>query len=214
MECALVIGEEADGSDVIGRILKMLGDLNQSPVGTVIYDQLTQLGREHQALRAKIDQTYSTLLHLLLDAYSRSPTPEAVTRLHAQLIQLRNGNATAADTPMQALASAAVPPPAPTPAPQPTSVSPPPAPETPVEAPVEPAAENDAPNGAAQTERRVNTAYRLHLDRKRDEIEKLQETLSQSIREAVSQNREFGAMLQIELGALKQANGAHRPAAT
>jgi diguanylate cyclase (GGDEF)-like protein len=46
----------------------------------------------------------------------------------------------------------------------------------------------------------------LHLDRKRDEIEKLQETLSQSVTEAVSQSREFGALLEIELRALQQAD--------
>jgi diguanylate cyclase (GGDEF)-like protein len=54
-------------------------------------------------------------------------------------------------------------------------------------------------------DRRINTSYRLHLDRKRDEIEKLQEVLAQGIREAVAQNREFGALLQMELNALRQA---------
>ena len=61
---------------------------------------------------------------------------------------------------------------------------------------------------AAAGERRVHSAYRLHLDRKRDEIEKLQETLAKSVTEAVQQNREFGALLQIELRALQQAEGA------
>jgi diguanylate cyclase (GGDEF)-like protein len=66
-----------------------------------------------------------------------------------------------------------------------------------------------AADNGTQAERRVNTAYRLHLDRKRDEIEKLQGTLSHSIRDAISQNREFGALLKIELEALQQAEGAH-----
>lgn len=70
-----------------------------------------------------------------------------------------------------------------------------------------PESEQPGANGLSHSERRVNTAYRLHLDRKRDEIEKLQETLSQGIREAITQNREFGALLQIELSALKQADG-------
>jgi diguanylate cyclase (GGDEF)-like protein len=55
-------------------------------------------------------------------------------------------------------------------------------------------------------DRRVNSAYRLHLDRKRDEIEKLQETLAQKVREAINQNKEFGVLLEIERGALQQAD--------
>jgi diguanylate cyclase len=57
----------------------------------------------------------------------------------------------------------------------------------------------------SQIERRVNSAYRLHLDRKRGEIAKLQEAFAQNVNEAVVQNREFGALLQIELNALQQA---------
>src|SRR5204863_5009335 len=67
------------------------------------------------------------------------------------------------------------------------------------------AAEEPAPEAPAMPlERRVNSAYRLHLDRKRGEIAKLQEAFSQNINEAVTQNREFGALLQIELNALQQ----------
>ncbi len=57
-----------------------------------------------------------------------------------------------------------------------------------------------------QVERRVNSAYRLHLDRKRDEIDRLQETLAKKVAEAIAQNREFGALLEIERGALQQAD--------
>jgi len=56
-------------------------------------------------------------------------------------------------------------------------------------------------------ERRVNSAYRLHLDRKHGEIEKLQETLALKAKEAMVQNREFGALLEIERSALQQASG-------
>lgn len=57
-----------------------------------------------------------------------------------------------------------------------------------------------------EVERRVNSAYRLHLDRKHDEIEKIQEMLAQKATEAISQNKEFGALLEIEHAALQQAN--------
>ncbi len=58
---------------------------------------------------------------------------------------------------------------------------------------------------STQSERRVNSAYRMHLDRKRDQIDRLQETLANKVAEAISQNREFGALLEIERGALQQA---------
>jgi len=68
------------------------------------------------------------------------------------------------------------------------------------------AAEPESAPPLPPVERRVNSAYRLHLDRKRDEIAKLQEAFAQNVGDAITQNREFGALLQIELSALKQAD--------
>jgi len=56
-----------------------------------------------------------------------------------------------------------------------------------------------------QVERRVNSAYRQHLDRKHGEIEKLQELLAQKATEAMAQNKEFGALLETERAALLKA---------
>jgi diguanylate cyclase (GGDEF)-like protein len=58
---------------------------------------------------------------------------------------------------------------------------------------------------APPAERRVDTAYRLHLDRKRDEIDMLQETLVNKMADAIDQNKEFGMLLEIERGAMQQA---------
>ncbi len=215
-----MVGEEAGELGVVSKTLEILAGLKQTPVGMVIYDQIEQIAGEHELLRAKVDQTYGLLLHLLLDAYARNPTPESVTRLNAQLIQSRRAYVGAApEAEHHAIAEQPGAPAPSTPAPPPSvprtpparaerAVAEPVAPPAAPPPPTEPVAETEVSNGTAHSERRVNTAYRLHLDRKRDEIEKLQETLSQNIREAVTQNREFGALLQIELGALKQANGA------
>ena len=93
--------------------------------------------------------------------------------------------------PIDAAASPAAekPKPAPSPAPQ--------APSTP----------SETADTSPQAERRVDSAYRMHLDRQRDEIDKLQAALAKSVLEAITQNREFGALLQIELRALQQAEG-------
>lgn len=63
--------------------------------------------------------------------------------------------------------------------------------------------------GYPEVERRVNSAYRLHLDRKHGEIEKLQEVLAQKADEALAQNKAFGDLLKTERAALQQANSVN-----
>src|SRR5436190_5856736 len=149
----------------------MLADLKTSAVGTVIYDQIVQVIGEHEVLRAKVDQTYGVLLHLLLDAYARNPTADSVTRLNAQLIQLRNTqsppapptitNGTACP-PVQSVAEIPTPPEVRPPAPVVASVSAP-VPNTTTPAWTPPTAEHmpdptEMITGASvQNERRVNT---------------------------------------------------------
>jgi diguanylate cyclase (GGDEF)-like protein len=55
----------------------------------------------------------------------------------------------------------------------------------------------------AETE--VDTAYRSHLDSKRRDIQKLQSTLTQQVLDTISQNEEFGVLLEVVLGELRQA---------
>ena len=59
--------------------------------------------------------------------------------------------------------------------------------------------------GYPEVERRVNSAYRLHLNRKHGEIEKLQELLAQKASEALAQNKQFGDLLKTERAALEKA---------
>lgn len=75
---------------------------------------------------------------------------------------------------------------------------------------VEPAAmpaESDVAQPA--TEQRVNTAYRQHLDRQREEISKLQATLAQKVNDALTQSHEFSELLQMGRNALNQAESVH-----
>lgn len=204
--------QELHGGQVLGRVLAQLEDLKHSPTGTVIFEQLDELLGDHRDLVGRIDQTYALLLHLLLESYASDPRAEHVMKIHAGMIRSRETPA----APEQAVSPPAVEPVA-SAAPAadahpvwgrpatPPAAAPPPAIE-PEASPVE--SSNGTALSASAGERRVHSAYRLHLDRKRDEIEKLQETLAKSVTEAVQQNREFGALLQIELRALQQADGA------
>lgn len=210
---------------MLSRVLDGLEGLTQTPVGRVIHDQIARVVAEHAESQQRLTQTYSLLVHLLLDAYARDPVPEHITRLNARLIELRQaGGASAApDSSMAVMPPDRDTAPAPNPenkaadtshqGPNPPRAATPEAPTQP--APVaremnvaEAGGDEAGNNEGQQVERRVNSAYRLHLDRKRDEIEKLQEALSRNVTDTISQNREFGALLQIELRALQQADGS------
>lgn len=222
--------------------------LKETPLGTVIYEQISQLLAEEESAQRHIQRVYGMLLRVLVDAYAANPTLGNINKINAKLTELRraleaptHALPASAETPLpraeggpapaakqaptapdlelnqvlnellRAGAEAAPPPHAERPreesappsetrgqAPAPESVTP----RVPEEAAQAAAVESE---GASQVERRVNSAYRLHLDRKRSEIAKLQEAFAQNVSEAIAQNREFGALLQIELNALQQA---------
>jgi diguanylate cyclase len=56
-----------------------------------------------------------------------------------------------------------------------------------------------------QAENHVDTAYRSHLDSKRRDILKLQATLAEQVLGTIARNEEFGVLLEVVLGELRQA---------
>ena len=208
---------EADRASASKRMLSLLDGLKRTSSGIVIYDQIARLVEEQEGVQARVDHTYAAMLHLLLDAYARDPSADHITRLNARLIQLRRGFTPASGAMVSpekiderirqaaaAVTRSAAGTPAETPAPE-SAVAPKAAPSSPKDHSATEIPTVD--NGTLLAERRVNSAYRLHLDRQRDEIEKLQGALAKSVTDALTQNREFGALLQIELRALQQAEG-------
>ena len=208
----------ADRRDETGDALEQL---LASAAGSVIYDQLARLAAEWIDFETRIGHSYQTLLRLLVEDFAADPSSARVLELCATVIRSRH-DAGSAIVPASSglrpadLASRLEPdarlraaltglarrlsgaPPA--------SVV---ATSTPVPTPP-PTAGGDSADRVdgslpAGTEQRVNTAYRQHLDRQRDEIEKLQMTLTHKVREAIAQNKEFGDLLSIERGALQQA---------
>ena len=59
---------------------------------------------------------------------------------------------------------------------------------------------------SGNVENQVDTAYRSHLDSKRRDIQKLQSTLAQQVLGTIAQNEEFGVLLEVVLGELRQAS--------
>mgnify|MGYP001570123667 CR=1 FL=1 len=211
---------EASGASSSKKLLGLLEGLKRTPVGAVIYDQVARVVEEQEGVQAKVDHAYASLLHLLLNAYARDPSADHITRINARLIQLRRGliaprigskvpedsieeklhKAAASQVPGRAATADTKTEPEPATR---MKAAPPPAPSSPLTSTTPP----HAGKGMTEAERRVDAAYRQHLDQQRTEIEKLQETLAKTVTDAISQNREFGALLQIELRALQQANG-------
>ncbi len=218
------------------QLLLLLENLKDSPTGIVIYDQLARVLEDWHGAQTGLDRAYSSILSILLHAYSNSPKSEIVAEINARMIESRISPSTCqeitkilpglldnineeAGKPNEALVSGIeaiakklmgnldkVPAPE-NPQNQTTAAANPekPCQQTPatedmrtnyVDAETHPAAES-----------KVNSAYRLHLDKKHVEIAKLQEELEKKAREAIAQNREFGSLLEIELSALQQANG-------
>ncbi len=64
---------------------------------------------------------------------------------------------------------------------------------------------SEAAGKASGGEASVDTAYRSHLDSKRRDIQKLQATLAQQVLGTIAQNEEFGVLLEVVLGELRQA---------
>jgi diguanylate cyclase (GGDEF)-like protein len=65
------------------------------------------------------------------------------------------------------------------------------------------AAGSDLRRGKVETQ--VDTVYRSHLDSKRRDIQKLQSTLAEQVLGTIAQNEEFGVLLEVVLGELRQA---------
>jgi diguanylate cyclase len=224
-----------NGTKDLTGVLTLLEDLKQSPTGTVIYDQVTRILDDYALVQKRIDRVYSLLIRMLLDAYASNPSKENVTRINSKLLQMYISHPSMTEEPEGTQPDSieervpvttdaeTIEHDAQRTRPRQTRVtqeSPAPVTEDRYEKDHFPEAgdrnmETEEENEESPpdevigtiptTERRVNSAYRLHLDRKRDEIEKLQETFAKNVAEAINQNREFGALLKIELAALQHA---------
>jgi diguanylate cyclase len=212
---------------------QQLERLLTTPAGSVVYDQLAHIVAEWATVETKLANTYANLLRLLIDDFAREPTSEHVLMLAGRLIQTRRdvlpltlasvsleefaarlaGDAELGArlaTLVKCLAGPAESESATIPGDDPSGVRA--APESPVPTITTEETAALSPESAG-TELSVNNVYRQHLERKRDEIDRLQGMLSHKVQEAIAQNKEFGDLLQIEHGALQQADSVEEVAA-
>ena len=218
------------GLALLRAVLHLLDDLKKTPAGIIIHDQLTRLMADCEAQQRQVEQDHLDLLSVLLAAYSRNPSNDNVMRVTAKFLQLRPTTPLSKemiDTLSDKLRLDAYAVPeivADKILSDEVSYS-----KSRTEVPLQDADEyalagsepqRDTPAQEKQTQKirydekatstqftghRADSTYRAHLDQKRDEIGKLQEALAGKVTEAISQNKEFGALLKIERSALQQA---------
>lgn len=203
--------------------MRLLDELPQTPAGVVIREQLMQLINEwedvHSAIaahRAAITESYALLLAFLLEELAKDPSSEHVQEVSARLLRSYRAQLTAfarpapgaaGDLDTQAmmaalregitkLAHALA-----RKAPEPTAA----AGKPPAPAEVQPAA---APPTPSTVEQQINATYRHHLERRSNQVEKLQGTLSQKLQQSIDQSRQFGEQLQAALSALQRSDVA------
>jgi len=182
-----------------------------TPTGSVIYDQFARIVAEWQGIDARVAQTYSGLLRVLLEDFAREHSNERVLFLAGRLIQSQSRHA--ASFPVASVAPAefarrladndgfrvAL--------------------VTLLERLNTPSAQPPPPEQA--TDRRIDCpdVPRNHPPAARTETfsrhqpDKLPDTLAVKMRNAIAQSKQLGDLLRIEMGALQQADSVEEVAA-
>ncbi|MDE2089587.1 MAG: GGDEF domain-containing protein [Gammaproteobacteria bacterium] len=217
------------------KVLRLLEALTNTPAGALIHQQIARILEDENKVHFEVEQAYASLIFTLLDAYAQRLRSDSTLHIQTKLLQqrlrpplsiselqvLREFADVCADQISQVkqlddpLFVAALAPllrsfglgeaqSAVAAIENQTAEQPVPA-QAPERAVEEQRVVEDSGSNAA-IEQRVVSAYRHHLDEKRKDIQKLQTTLAQQITETITQNQEFGVLLEIVLGELRQSS--------
>ncbi len=226
-------GKSVADNACLESFVKFLTELNNTSSEFVLEGQLARVLEDWQSSRLGVDQTYTTLLTIILNTLLEDGNGAGIAKLGSRLINTLQSPAQAKAAPRDNQHQQTIP------APDQASIDrdrqlssaidnlrnaisgkeaksfteSAQLPDKNNTTPKKQLSDTERNNGNEEqektypeVERRVNSAYRQHLDRKHGEIEKLQEVLAQKAVEAIAQNKEFGALLEIERGALRQAS--------
>ncbi|MCF6338006.1 MAG: GGDEF domain-containing protein [Gammaproteobacteria bacterium] len=216
-------------SPVLYKVLRLLEDMKASPSGAIIHGHIEQMLLAVSADHRKTEEAYASFLEMMMEACISLIPADLPLHTHLRLVQLRlipplsaselsalsrsveaiadelarSGGFRGRDlaqalSPVverfggQSLSSLA------------TSVSP--ASQAPPEECSERRAASEKPiqSGESVTELKVNTAYREHLDRTREEMQKLHADFVAQMGEAVAGSEIFGGLLVDVLAVLQQ----------
>lgn len=219
-------------SPVLYKVLGLLEDLKASPSGAIIHGHIEQMLLEMSADHRKTEEAYASFLDMLMEACISLIPADLPLHTHLRLVQLRLApplsvsELSALNRSVEAIADElvksgsfrgrdlapalslvverfsgqlqpAVPPVSPVP-----QVNTPPQDRRSDE---RVSTQRPIQNSESVAEFKVNTAYRAHLDEKRDEMQKLQADFVAQMGEAVSESETFGELLTETLATFKQA---------
>jgi len=220
-------------SPVLYKVLGLLEDLKASPSGAIIHGHIEQMLLEMSADHRKTEEAYASFLDMLMEACIALIPADLPLHTHLRLVQLRLApplsvsELGALNRSVEAIADELVQSssfrgrdlaPALSPVIERFSGQPHPAvtPIAPVPQPAVPQPQDQRSEARAVTQEpaqanesvaefQVNTAYRAHLDEKREEMQKLQADFVAQMSEAVSESESFGGLLAETLATFKQA---------
>lgn len=213
--------KDRQNSPVLNKVLALLDDLKVSPSGAIIHGHIDQMLSELLADHHKTEEAYASFLDMLMEACISLIPADSPLHTHLRLVQLRltpplsSSELGVLNRSVEAVADELVKSgsfrgrdlaPALRPvlerfggaAEQRTRVSHAPSQEQAKSA--EPPRENEA-----VAEFRANTAYRAHLDEKRDEMQKLQQDFIAQMNEAISESEAFGCLIDESLERLRES---------
>lgn len=226
---------DVQNSPVLNKVLTLLEDLKHSPAGAIIHGHIEQMLSEMESDHRRTEEAYASFLDMLMEACISQIPADSPLHTHLRLVQLRltpplsvselgvlnrsveaiadelvqstsfngRGLAPALNSvverfggPVQAITPAAHNPSAQVRSHQPAERR----------AVERPSSDESAQGGnESVADFKVNSAYRAHLDEKREEMQKLQADFVAQMGEAVAESENFGKLLTQTLAMLQQA---------
>ena len=214
-------------SPVLNKVLALLDDLKVSPSGAIIYGHIEQMLSEMNEDHHKTEEAYASFLDMLMESCISLIPDDSPLHTHLRLVQLRlapplsvselgvlnrsveavadelakSGTlrgrdlAPALSPVIERFSGSAY---------KRASVT-----HTSSADQNTPTSSLNKPaSGEVMAEFRANTAYRAHLDEKRDEMQKLQHDFVSQMSEAIAESQTFGRMLEDALATLQNSESA------
>lgn len=207
----------------IHKVLHLLGVLQSSPTGSLIYQRLQQILQDYATERQQIEQAYAQILHQLINVYADRLKNNSAAYTQIKLLQLRlmppMGNADLADLntliqqiryqegAIMALSSAEI-----ESAfsallsPNEIKTAAPVAKQSADKIERESETARQEPETSPQAEMNVNAAFRQHLHQRQTELHGLQTSFTKQVEDAFRQNNELADTLRDQLHAIQQAS--------
>ncbi|WP_455199613.1 diguanylate cyclase domain-containing protein [Kaarinaea lacus] len=220
--------KDRQNSPVLNKVLALLDDLKVTPSGAIIHGHIDQMLSELLADHYKTEEAYASFLDMLMEACISLIPADSPLHTHLRLVQLRLTPPLSAselgvlNRSVEAVADELVKSgsfrgrdlaPALSPVlerfggvpPQRTQVT-----HTPTQGQDQEhkrateAPPKEKPDHERVAEFRANTAYRAHLDEKRDEMQKLQQDFIAQMNEAIKESESFGRLIEESLETLQK----------